>query len=38
VKDVSSLKEEISSVSTTTVYIKITVQCTHEAEIESKDN
>jgi len=44
VKDVSSLKAEISVVSTTTTYLKITtvlfdaVQCTHEAESEAKDN
>jgi len=44
VQDVSSLKEEISAASTITAYLKITtvlfdtVQCTHEAESEAKDN
>jgi len=43
VQDVSSLKEETSTVRTTTTYLKITavlfetMQCTDEAEIESKD-
>jgi len=44
VQDVSNIKEEISAQRTTTAYLKITtvlsdtVQCTHEAEREYKDN